>query len=104
VENLEAMQVMSALAQTIRLKVYRHLVDELPNGMAAGEIAKAMDMSANGMSPHFAILSAAGLVSSEKIGRTVIYRAQTHPVEELSNFLAEAVERGRKARDRTSGQ
>lgn len=99
---MEAMQVMSALAQTTRLKVYRRLVDELPEGMAAGEIAKAMEMSPNGMTAHFAILSAAGLVSSEKIGRTVIYRAETQPVEELSEFLANAVERGRKARTQPS--
>lgn len=96
---MEAMQVMSALAQTTRLKVYRRLVDELPGGLAAGEIARAMEMSPNAMTAHFTILSAAGLVSSEKIGRTVIYRAETQPVEELSTFLAEAVERGRKARD-----
>ena len=95
---MEAMQVMSALAQTTRLKVYQRLVEELPNGLAAGEIAKAMDMSPNGMTSHFTILAAAGLVSSEKIGRTVLYRAETRPVEELSFFLADAVERGKKAR------
>ncbi|WP_242095910.1 metalloregulator ArsR/SmtB family transcription factor [Sphingomonas sp. CROZ-RG-20F-R02-07] len=93
------MQVMSALAQATRLKVYQRLVDELPNGLAAGEIAKAMDMSPNGMTSHFTILAAAGLVSSEKIGRTVIYKAETQPVEDLSAFLATAVERGRSARD-----
>ncbi len=95
---MEAMQVMSALAQATRLRVYQRLVDELPNGMAAGEIAKGVEMSPNGMTAHFTILSAAGLVSSEKVGRTVIYKAETQPVEELSEFLANAVERGKSAR------
>ncbi|MGI4732233.1 MAG: ArsR/SmtB family transcription factor [Janthinobacterium lividum] len=102
VENVEAMQVMSALAQATRLKVYRRLVDELPNGMAAGEIAREVEMSPNGMTSHFTILAAAGLVSSEKTGRTVLYSAETRPVEELSAFLADAVERGKKTHGRTS--
>lgn len=97
---MEAMKVMSALAQAVRLKVYRRLVNELPDGMSAGEIAREVEMSPNGMTSHFAILSAAGLVSSEKIGRTVIYRAETEPVAELSEFLGNAVERGRLPRRR----
>lgn len=92
---MKAMQMMSALAQPTRWAVYRHLVDKLPGGVAASEIADAVGMSRNGMSPHFAILEAAGLISSEKIGRTVIYRAETAPVEELSDFLARAIEKGR---------
>ena len=50
------------------------------------------------MSNHFAILERAGLISSEKIGRSVVYTAETSTVEELSAFLASACERGKKAR------
>jgi DNA-binding transcriptional ArsR family regulator len=64
--------------------------------MAAGDIAREVGMSPNGMTAHFTILSAAGLVSSEKIGRSVIYTAETEPVEELSALLANAVERSRR--------
>jgi ArsR family transcriptional regulator len=95
---MEAMRVMSALAQPTRLGVYQLLVEKLPDGLAAGEIARVMEMSPNGMTAHFTILTAAGLVSSEKIGRTVIYKAETRPVEALSAFLADAVERGKQAR------
>jgi len=41
------------------------------------------------MSAHLAILSRAGLVTSEKVGKTVIYRGVTGPVEELSGLLAD---------------
>lgn len=88
------MQMMSALAQPTRWAVYRRLVDELPNGMTAGDIAEAMGMSRNGMSPHFAILVAAGLISAEKAGRTITYRAETEAVSELAQFLTGAVKRG----------
>jgi ArsR family transcriptional regulator len=98
VEKMEAMRVMSALAQPTRLGVYQLLVEKLPDGLAAGEIARVVEMSPNGMTAHFTILTAAGLVSSEKIGRTVIYKAETKPVEALSAFLADAVERGEQAR------
>jgi DNA-binding transcriptional ArsR family regulator len=40
------------------------------------------------MSAHLAILSRAGIVTSEKTGRTVVYRAATGPVEDASRFLA----------------
>ena len=95
---MKAMRIMSALAQPTRWAVYRRLVDELPRGMTASDIADAVGMTRNGMSPHFAILAAAGLVSSEKSGRNVTYRAETEPVGDLSDFLAGAVERGRTAR------
>lgn len=89
---MKAMQMMSALSQPTRWEVYRLLVGVLPSGMAASDIANAVGMSRTAMSPHFAILSAAGLLSSEKAGRTVVYRARTEPVEELSDFLARACE------------
>ncbi len=95
---MQAMRIMSALSQATRWKVYQQLVQKLPEGMSAGDIAKAVSMSPNGMTPHFAILTAAGLVSSEKVGRTVTYKAETEPVAELSGFLAAAVERGRALR------
>ena len=92
---MRAMQMMSALSQPTRWAVYKLLVTALPAGMAASDIADAVKMSRTAMSPHFAILSAAGLLSSAKTGRTVIYRAETAPVEELSDFLSSAVEKGR---------
>lgn len=96
---MKAMQIMSALSQPTRLKVYELLVGLLPDGMAASDIADAVGMSRTAMSPHFAILSAAGLLISDKAGRTVTYRAETEPVEGLSEFLVCAVEKGRSARD-----
>lgn len=90
--------MMSALSQPTRWEVYRLLVGVLPDGMSASDIADAVGMSRTAMSPHFAILSAAGLLSSVKSGRTVTYRAKTAPVEELSDFLASAIEKERGSR------
>jgi len=98
VENVQAMQVMSALAQATRLEVFRRLVDVLPDGMLSGDLAAATGTSPNTMSAHLAILTRAGLVISEKVGRTVLYRAETANVAELSTFLARACEKGRPSK------
>lgn len=87
---MEAMQVMSALSQSTRWETFRLLVEALPDGMAAGDIAEAVNSSANTMSAHLAILSRARLISGEKIGRTVVYKADTAMVKKLSEFLAKA--------------
>ena len=102
VEKMHALQVMSALSQTSRFAAFRALVDALPDGMASSDIAAAIGTTPNTMSAHLAILERAGLVSSEKIGRSVIYKAETVPAENLSAFLHNACERGRQARSRHS--
>ena len=93
-----ALQIMSALSQPTRYETFRRLVDALPEGMAAGDIATAIGTTANTMSAHLAIMSRAGLVSSKKIGRTVVYTAETAPAEGLSDFLSRACERGKRIR------
>ena len=98
---MRALQIMSALAQASRFAAFRALVDALPEGMASSDIAAAIHTTPNTMSAHLAILERAGLVSSEKLGRSVIYRAETAPAEELSVFLQDACERGRNARGRS---
>ncbi len=98
---MKAMQVMSALSQPTRLAVFRHLVDAMPAGMASGELATATGSSPNTMSAHLAILSRAGVVSSDKVGRTVIYRAETSLVEQLSRYLERACGHGGSKSTRT---
>lgn len=85
---MTAMRTMSALAQPTRLAAFERLAAALPNGLGAGDLAVGLDVPPNGMSAHLAILARAGLVTSEKVGRAVIYTAVTRPVEELGDFLA----------------
>lgn len=87
VEKMNAMQVMSALAQTTRFDVYTRLVEALPDGVTSGLLAIGTNSAPSAMSAHLAILSRAGLVTSEKVGKTVLYRAITAPVVDLSDLL-----------------
>ena len=61
-ESEDAILALAALAQPTRLDVFRLLVKREPEGMAAGDIAKALAVPQNTMSAHLAILSRAGLV------------------------------------------
>jgi DNA-binding transcriptional ArsR family regulator len=70
-----AIAALGALAQGTRLDVFRLLVRHEPTGLAAGEIARQLDVPQNTMSAHLGILARAGLVRSERHSRSIIYRA-----------------------------
>lgn len=82
-----AAQGLSALAHPGRLGVFRLLVKAGPAGMAAGDIAKAMESLPNTLSNNLNILSGAGLVRSRREGRSVIYTAAYDRMRELLAFL-----------------
>lgn len=91
---MTAIQTMSALAQPTRLVAFQILVDALPGGLASSELADALGIARNLMSPHLAIMSRAGLVSSTKSGRTVTYRARVDTVKRLASYLDHSADRG----------
>lgn len=78
---------LGALAQGTRLDVYRLLVRHEPDGLAAGEVARQLDVPQNTMSAHLAILARAGLVRSERHSRSIIYRADLDSLRALTLFL-----------------
>jgi len=78
---------LSALAQPTRLEVFRLLVRNEPNGLPAGEIAKQLDVPHNTMSTHLAILERAGLISSQRHSRSIVYRVDLAGVRFLVVYL-----------------
>jgi ArsR family transcriptional regulator len=80
---------LAALAQETRLKVFRLLVRAGPRGMSAGDIARELKIPANTMSSHLGILSRAGLLSSKKQGRSLIYAVDLEGTRELLSYLIE---------------
>jgi DNA-binding transcriptional ArsR family regulator len=96
--NLEltvAVERLGALAQKSRLEVFRLLVRAGDNGMPAGDIARALDVPANTMSAHLAILADAGLVTSRRDGRSIVYRVDFDGMRGLLAYLMEDCCRGR---------
>ena len=87
-DNDSAISALNALAQATRLDVFRALVQAEPDGLAAGEIARRLGVPQNTMSAHLAVLARAGLVATERQGRSIIYRAHLDALRALMVFLA----------------
>jgi|GEM_PF-430747 len=82
-----ALAGLAALGQPIRLAVFRLLVRQEPDGLAAGAIANAVGAPHNSLSTHLAILARAGLVSATRSGRSIVYRADLSGMRRLVAFL-----------------
>ena len=94
-DDLTAINALSALAHPGRLAVYRLLVRAGPEGVAAGEIARALGTPANTMSTQLAILARTGLIGSRRDSRSVIYSADYAHITALLGFLMEDCCQGR---------
>lgn len=88
-ESKIAVRRLSALAHDARLSVFRLLVKAGTNGMAAGDIAKALGVPANTLSAQLNLLSIAELISSRRDGRSIIYSAEFENMGELMVYLVE---------------
>jgi ArsR family transcriptional regulator, arsenate/arsenite/antimonite-responsive transcriptional repressor len=88
-ETNDAVAALSALAHPGRLEIFRLLVRAGDPGMAAGEIARATGVLPNTLSTNLNILSGAGLVTSRREGRSIIYTAAYDRMRELLAFLME---------------
>jgi DNA-binding transcriptional ArsR family regulator len=75
-EELDVIKALSALAQPHRLKAFRALVVAGREGLTPGVIAGELDLPAATLSFHLKELVHAGLVTQERSGRNLIYRAE----------------------------
>ena len=67
----------------------RAMVDRLAKGEAAlGDLAKPFDMSLPAVHQHLAVLSEAGLVTSEKKGRVRVCRLNAATLDMMDDWLA----------------
>ena len=86
-ETESTILALAALAQSTRLEVFRLLIKHEPEGLAAGEIAKAVAVPQNTMSAHLAVLSRAGLVTARRISRSIVYRADLARFQAVMLFM-----------------
>jgi DNA-binding transcriptional ArsR family regulator len=72
-------KVFKALSDPTRRRVLQ-LLRERP--LSAGELSDHFPVSKPTMSAHFAVLQGAGLIESQKSGRTIVYRLVMSVLEE----------------------
>jgi DNA-binding transcriptional ArsR family regulator len=81
-------QVLGALAQATRLRIVSVVADAGAKGVAAGEIARALQCPASTLSFHLKELNRAGVLEARPRGRFVIYAMQAAVLDELAQFVA----------------
>jgi ArsR family transcriptional regulator, arsenate/arsenite/antimonite-responsive transcriptional repressor len=82
-----AVVALAALAQGMRLRVFRALVGAGPRGLTPGVLAATLGVSASTLSFHLKELAHAGLVSQERDGRHLIYRPELAHMNALLGYL-----------------
>lgn len=84
-----ASSLFEALSSAIRLDIFRLLVRYAPDGLVAGEIGRHLNLPATNLSFHLKSLTHSGLVSVEKEGRFLRYRASIPLMLDLIAFLTD---------------
>lgn len=83
----DAVKALGALAQESRLDVFRLLVRKGAAGMAAGELSEHFGLPPATMSFHLKELTSAGLLTSRRESRSIIYSANYAHMQTLIGFL-----------------
>lgn len=84
-----ALKAFASLASGARLDIFCQLVSAGPDGLVAGEIARALGTPANNVSFHLKTMRAAGLVNAIPEGRFLRYRADVPHMLRLLAYVTE---------------
>ncbi|MDM0120108.1 ArsR/SmtB family transcription factor [Variovorax arabinosiphilus] len=88
-EASDAVKSLAALAQPVRLQVFRALVVAGPEGMTPGALVDAIAVPGTSLSFHLKELLHSGMVTQERSGRNLIYRAAFGRMSALIGYLTE---------------
>lgn len=86
-EEKAAVTALSALAQSMRLRIFRALIGAAPQGLTPGGLSAMLDVPASTLSFHLKELMFAGLVTQERDGRSLIYRPHIGQMNGLLEYL-----------------
>ena len=88
-KEADVVRSLAALAQEVRLRVFRALVVAGNEGLTPGTLAEQLEVASNTLSFHLKELANAGLISQERQGRHLIYRASFKTMNELLIYLTD---------------
>jgi ArsR family transcriptional regulator len=89
-----ALKALAGLAQDTRLSIFRLLVEQGPEGLAAGEIVDRLQLANATASFHLKELAHAELVTPRQAGRFIYYNANYTTMNGLIGYLTENCCRG----------
>lgn len=86
-EESEVVKSLAALAHPVRLQVFRALVVVGQEGLTPGRMAEGLALPAATLSFHLKELMNAGLVTQERAGRNLFYRAAYEHMNGVLGYL-----------------
>jgi DNA-binding transcriptional ArsR family regulator len=98
-EENDIIRALAALAHELRLRVFRMLVVAGQEGLTPGTIVAHLEVPNATLSFHLKELMHAGLVTQERNGRTLIYRAAYAQMNTVLGFLTENCCQGQSCLD-----
>ena len=102
-EDKDVVRSLAALAQVHRLQVFRALVVAGSHGMTPSVMAEGSGIPPATLSFHLKELMNAGLVTQERQGRNLIYRASFAHMNELLGYLTANCCQGETCFDEAAG-
>jgi DNA-binding transcriptional ArsR family regulator len=88
-EENDVVAALAALAQPVRLRVFRALVVAGADGLTPSSLSEALAVAPTSLSFHLKELTHAGLVTQARDGRNLIYRAAFGEMNALMSYLTE---------------
>jgi DNA-binding transcriptional ArsR family regulator len=95
-ETTAALTALAGLAHDTRLGIFRLLVEQGAEGLAAGEIVERMNLANATASFHLKELAQAELVTPRQAGRFIYYSANYATINGLIAYLTENCCQGRR--------
>lgn len=86
-EEQTVIRALAALAHPLRLQLFRALVGAGPQGLTPGVLGEQLDAAATTLSFHLKELTASQLITQERNGRHLIYRADFDRMAAVMSYL-----------------
>jgi DNA-binding transcriptional ArsR family regulator len=88
-KTTDVIDALGALAHDYRLKIYRLLVEQGPEGLAAGAVGDRIGLLPSSLTFHLQALHRAGLIKQVRVSRQLIYSADYDAMNELVGYLTD---------------
>lgn len=98
-DEKDIVKALAALAQPLRLAAFRYLVVTGPEGVTPSELSESLEVAPNTLSFHLKELTHAGLITQERVGRNLLYRADFEKMNSVLSFLTANCCRGTECLD-----
>lgn len=87
-EEQAAVAALAALAQGVRLRIFRTLIGAGPQGLTPGALSSTLGVPGSTLSFHLKELVHAGLVTQAREGRHLLYRPAITQMNALLAYLS----------------